>query len=80
MSLDASKKELPIPDRAVLFSAIEKINSFLMKQNVTLSVLFNVIDTNADQSLSKGEFNAKMKALHLNLKDEEIGALFKKLD
>ena len=48
MSLDASKKELPLPDRAALFSAIEKINSFLMKQNVTLSVLFNVIDTNAD--------------------------------
>lgn len=80
LSLDASKKDLPLPDRAALFSAIEKINSFLMKQNVTLSVLFNVIDTNADQSLSKGEFNQKMKALHLGLKDDEIDALFKKLD
>lgn len=80
VSLDASKKELPLPDRAALFSAIEKINLFLQKQNVTLSVLFNVIDTNADQSLSKAEFNSKMKALHLNLKEDEIDALFRKLD
>lgn len=67
-------------ERGTLATAIEKITSFLVKQDVSLSVLFNVIDTNADQSLSKPEFHSKMNALHLKLTDEEIALLFKKLD
>lgn len=43
-------------------------------------MLFNVIDTNSDNQLSKAEFKQKLRALHLNLEEEELESLFKYLD
>ena len=59
---------------------MEKINTFLLQQDVTLSILFNVLDTNSDNSLQRSEFNSKLAALHIDLKADELEALFKSLD
>lgn len=37
-------------------AARAKIEQFMISQDVSLSVLFNVLDTNADKKLSKAEF------------------------
>ena len=43
-------------------------------------MLFNVIDSNSDNTLSKAEFKQKMRALHMGLEEEELEALFRDLD
>jgi Ca2+-binding EF-hand superfamily protein len=47
---------------------------------VTLSILFNVIDSNSDNLLTKNEFKHKVKGLHIGFEPEEIEALFVDLD
>ena len=63
-------------DSESLRLAMEKIKSFLAQQDLTLSMMFNVMDTNADQSLQRSEFSHKIKAMHIDLTDKEIEALF----
>ena len=63
-----------------LIVAKQKIEQFMISQDVTLSMLFNVIDSNSDNSLSKAEFKQKMRALHMGLEEEELEALFRDLD
>lgn len=65
---------------AVFVAAKEKIDTFLASQDVTLSMLFSVIDTNSDNQLSKSEFKQKLRALHMGLEEEELECLFKHLD
>jgi len=52
----------------------------MISQDVTLSMLFNVIDSNSDNNLSKPEFKQKMRALHMGLEEEELESLFRDLD
>jgi Ca2+-binding EF-hand superfamily protein len=61
-------------------AARAKIEQFMISQDVSLSVLFNVLDTNADKKLSKAEFKQKMRGLHMNLAEEELEGLFTELD
>ena len=63
-----------------LIVAKQKIEQFMISQDVTLSMLFNVIDSNSDNTLSKAEFKQKMRALHMGLEEEELEALFRDLD
>ena len=51
-----------------------------MARDLNLSVLFNVIDTNSDNQLSKAEFKQKLRALHIGLEEEEMEGLFQDLD
>ena len=44
-------------------SAFDKFENFMTGQDVSLSVLFNVIDTNSDKKLGKSEFKQKARAL-----------------
>ena len=71
-------KKTPISDDYRF--AAEKIKAFLSSQDVTLSILFNVLDSNSDTSLSKGEFFNKLSALELKLEKNELEALFNHLD
>ena len=63
-----------------LTAAKQKIEAFMITQDVTLSVLFNVIDSNSDNQLSKAEFKQKMRGLHMGLDEAELEVLFKDLD
>jgi|TARA_B110000285_G_C15116843_1_gene614635 Ca2+-binding EF-hand superfamily protein len=47
---------------------------------VTLSTLFQVIDSNSDSQLAKAEFKQKMRGLHMGLEEEELEAMFNDLD
>lgn len=60
--------------------AKQKIEQFMISQDVTLSMLFNVIDTNSDNQLSKAEFKHKLRSLHMGLEEEELESLFRDLD
>ena len=48
--------------------------------DIGLSSLFKVIDTNSDEMLSLAEFMQKMKSLQVPLEDLELDALYKILD
>lgn len=61
-------------------SARQKIEQYMVSQQVSLSVLFNVMDTNSDRSLGKAEFKQKIRGLHINLAEEEMEAMFTDLD
>lgn len=63
-----------------LIVAKQKIEQYMISQDVTISMLFNVIDSNSDNVLSKSEFKQKMRALHMGLEEEELESLFRDLD
>jgi Ca2+-binding EF-hand superfamily protein len=67
-------------DARVLAAAKEKIERFLASQDVTLSMLFSVIDTNSDERLSRSEFSRKLTAMQAGLEPEEVACLFDHLD
>lgn len=69
-----------LKQRALLTTAKEKIERFLASQDVTLSMLFSVIDTNSDEQLSRSEFSRKLTAMRAGLEPEEVDVLFKHLD
>lgn len=52
----------------------------MITDDITLGILFNVIDTNSDKSLSKQEFKQKLRGMRLNLSEEELESLFRDLD
>lgn len=64
----------------ILAAAKEKIERFLASQDVTLSMLFSVIDTNSDDQLSRSEFSRKLNAMKAGLEPEEVDCLFKHID
>lgn len=53
-----------------------KLKNYITKLDITLSSLFQLIDTNSDQTLSLNEFLQKMKALETKLDDSELRMLF----
>jgi hypothetical protein len=65
---------------AALASAASKVERFLIQQDVTLSTLFQVIDSNSDSRLARSEFKLKMRGLHVGLEEEELEAMFNDLD
>jgi Ca2+-binding EF-hand superfamily protein len=60
--------------------ARRKIEDFIIKRDVNLSVIFSVVDTNSDNELSKGEFKLKMRGLIPGFEDNELDAIFRELD
>lgn len=74
-------KTIAAPTSAhILRTAKEKIERFLASQDVTLSMLFAVIDTNSDDPLSRQEFSRRLSAVQAGLEAEEVDALFTHLD
>ena len=63
-----------------LLEARRKIEDYLIVNDVTLSGLFNVIDSNSDNRLTRQEFKHNLRALSVGLAEEEIEELFKDLD
>jgi Ca2+-binding EF-hand superfamily protein len=77
----AKSKTIAAPTSAhILRTAKEKIERFLASQDVTLSMLFAVIDTNSDDPLSRPEFSRRLSAVQAGLEAEEVDALFTHLD
>lgn len=47
----------------ILGTIKNKLRNYIEQQDITLSGLFKLIDTNSDEKLELGEFITKMKAL-----------------
>ena len=47
---------------------------------MNLGMMFAIIDTNSDSSVSLPEFKQKMRAMHIQLTEDESSAFFRKLD
>jgi Ca2+-binding EF-hand superfamily protein len=60
--------------------AKQKIEHFIRQNDLTISVLFNVLDDNHDDRLTRSEFKNKLRSLHIGLEEEEIEALFAEVD
>ena len=60
--------------------AKQKIEQYVIQQDLNLGMMFAIIDTNSDSELSFPEFRQKMRAMHIALDDEELSAFFRKLD
>ena len=43
-------------------------------------MLFNVIDTNSDNKVTRLEFKQKLRGLHIGLEEQEIEVLFIEID
>ena len=52
----------------------------MISNDVTLSILFNVIDSNSDNRLSKAEFKSKLRGLQIGLEEQELDTLFYHFD
>jgi len=76
----SSVRPLILPYLSIIGIAKNKIKNFIQSQDLTLSSLFKLIDTNSDASLSLSEFLSKMRAMQMQLDDDEIKVLFKALD
>lgn len=49
-------------------------------QDINLGVIFAILDTDSSQSIDFVEFKRKIKALHMNLDEEEMASIFKSMD
>lgn len=69
-----------IIDEYKLQSAKTKMENYVVSQDLNLSVIFAVIDTDSNNSVDFPEFKQKVRGLHMNLDSEEIDALFRAID
>ena len=61
-------------------SAALKFERYVMSQDLSLGVMFAIIDSDADMYVSFAEFKSKLRQMDLRLDDEEILSFFKSLD
>jgi Ca2+-binding EF-hand superfamily protein len=52
----------------------------MRSKDINLGVMFAILDSNSNNSLSFSEFRTKMYSLDMRLEEEEILALYKSLD
>lgn len=57
-----------------------KLKDYIQTNDITLSSLFQLIDSDSNQVLSQSEFIVKMRSLHVPLDDDELRVMFKALD
>ena len=67
-------------DKNKLASARNKIENYLKAKDMSLGVMFRVIDADSTGAMELPEFKNKIKGLHMNLDDEEVVAIFRSLD
>jgi hypothetical protein len=82
--VQASRLGASVPGKSVvenaLYSATDKVRQYVLRQEMTLSQLFEALDTSGDGALQRKEFTEAMLALRINLNFKEIDALFVNLD
>ena len=61
-------------------SAQNKFEAYIRNNQTTVGVMFNVLDTNSDKNIAASEWKQKVRAMHLGLDEDEIMALFRKMD
>jgi len=61
-------------------AAKSKLEQHMKTNNMTVSMLFAVLDTNSDKSVDLTEFMRKASAAHIKLDNDELKSLFRLLD
>ena len=64
----------------MLATAKAKVENYIRAKDINLGIMFSILDTDSNTRITKSEFRQKMRALHMQLDDEEIGAIFRSLD
>ena len=67
-------------DQNKVTSARNKIENYLKSKDMSLGVMFAVIDADSSGAMELPEFRNKIRGLHMNLDDEEATAIFRHLD
>ena len=67
-------------DRSKLASARNKIENYLKSKDMSLGVMFRVLDADSSGAWELPEFKNKIKGLHMHLDEEEVVAIFRSLD
>ncbi len=57
-----------------------KFENYIRMQDVNVGVIFAVLDTDSSKTIDFAEFKTKIKALHMNLDDDEMASIFKSMD
>lgn len=57
-----------------------KIREYIIKQDISLNILFTLMDTDGNRNLDFSEFKSKMASLKLPVDDDELKILFKSID
>ena len=60
--------------------ARQKIEKYIISQDLNLGMMFAIIDTNSNSEISFAEFRQKIRAMHIPLEDDEAHAFFRHLD
>ena len=67
-------------DKNKVISARNKIENYLKSKDMSLGVMFRVLDADSTGAMELPEFKNKIKGLHMNLDEEEVMAIFRHLD
>lgn len=63
-----------------LQGAKAKVETYIRNNEVTLGILFSVLDTDSNKRIDMNEFKNKMRQLHTGLDEEEMSVLFRSMD
>lgn len=61
-------------------AAKNKIEQYILSQDLNIGMMFAIMDTNSNSEISFPEFKQKMRAMHIQLDEDECAAIFRKLD
>jgi len=75
-----SKQSTVVVDENKLKAIKNKIKSYIQTQDISLSILFNIMDTDSNKSIDKMEFRSRIQALKINIDTDDIDMLFKSID
>ena len=53
---------------------------YMKDNNMDLTMIFAIIDTNSDKNISLPEFRSKIRAMHIPLDQEESDSIFQHID
>lgn len=59
---------------------MRKVERFLISNDTAVGVLFNVLDTDSNSFIEKGEFKMKLRGLRVGLLEEELQAMWEEFD
>ena len=73
---DANKRV----DHQKYLSAKQKVEKFILSQDLNIGMMFAIIDTNSDSEIQLNEFKQKLRAMRIQLEEDEMLAFFRGLD
>lgn len=67
-------------DQNKLQTGKTKFENYIRQQDVNLGVIFAVLDTDSSKQIDFPEFKRKLRAMHMNLDNDEVTSIFRSMD